>query len=150
MVGFETEQQIRAMAAMRIGNFEDWVGSKPVGDNFGELPWLEIVTAASMALIAVDNHLKAADGVIDRLSKLYKWLIKKQPADEQAPVTLAERIIVTLADERARRGAGLTVEQLAARTMIPADKLAPELKRLRGLSIAIEANANWTLRVASD
>lgn len=150
MVDIAIEEQIRALAAMRIRSFEDWTGSPGDGDHFGELPWLEIVTAASLALLAVDSHLKAADGVIDRLARLYKWLVKKQAPERPSVVTLAERIIVMLADERARNGSGLSVEQLAARTLTPVEAIRPELDRLCALSVAIESRPLWMLRTPSD
>lgn len=80
------------------------------------------------------------------LSTLYKWIVKKQPADETAPATLAERIIVLLADERARRGAGLTLEELRSRAMTPLNQVERELKRLNTLSIAVNTRGRWTIR----
>jgi hypothetical protein len=151
MTDFETEQQIRVMAAARISTFEDWTHLKPTGDNFAEVPWLEIVSAASLALMTVDKHLKAAADVIARLSKLYDLLVKKRQADATTPpITLAEKIIVALADERARHGEGVTLGELEAVAKTPTDHVKPELERLRSLSVVIEANGRWSLRTASD
>jgi len=150
MIEAGQEASIRAAAALRMAAFKDWAGAEPRSDSFGEIPWLEIVTAASLALLTIDKHLKAANEVIDRLAKLYKWAVDKKDADDAAPATLGERIIVLLADERARYGDGLTVAEIATRTMVPSAKVQDEIERLSTLRIAFAADDHWTLRTESD
>ncbi len=146
MIDFETEQDIRAIAGTRIMQFEDWATASNEADSFAEIPWLDIVTAASLALMAVSKHLEAADDVVDRLSRLYNWLVKKQPEEKPPQTTLSERVIVLLADQLARHKTGLTLEELAERTLEPVPALAEELNRLQKLSIAVEERSIWILK----
>jgi hypothetical protein len=145
MVDFEDEQRIRAAAALRIKDFDSWVAPVRDGDSFSEIPWLDIVTMASLALLAVDTHLKAADGIIDRLSRLYKWIVREEPQAKPAGVTLPERIIVLLADHLARTGSGLSASKLATETMTSVGDVEKELHRLEELSVARKKGNAWRL-----
>jgi hypothetical protein len=148
-VDFEFEERVRTEAALRILDFESWAVPAREGDSFSEIPWLDIVTTASIALLAVDKHLKAADGIVDRLSRLYKWIVKKEEHVKSDKVTLSERIIVLLANQLAVSGPWLSANELAAETMHSVDDVERELKRLKELSIATEKKGRWTLRIST-
>lgn len=146
MTDFELEQAIRAMASVRIRDFEAWTTPVRREDNFGEAPWLDIIATASLALIAVDKNLKAADGVIDRLSRLYRWVVKKDASAKPTAATLSEILIVALTDQRARVGTGISTEDLATETVHSIGDVEKALERLKTLSIAIESDGGWILR----
>lgn len=150
MIDFDDEQRIRASVSMHIMEFAGWVGAKPKGDHFAEVPWLEIIVAAAAALVTIDKTLTAGDSVVARLKNLYKKLFKGQTPADMTPITLSERIIMELANERAAYGLGLTEAQLATKTMVAQDAVSTELARLKSFSISICSGGYWTLRTTED
>jgi hypothetical protein len=150
MIDFDEEQKIRVSISMHIRDFEGWVGAKPEGDHFAEVPWLEIIAAAAVALVTIDETLTAGESVVARLRNLYKKLFKGQTPADMTPITLSERIIMELANERAAHGLGLTERQLATITMAEEEAVTMELARLKSFSVAIFSEDYWTLRTTED
>lgn len=150
MIDFDEEQKIRVSISMHIMDFEGWVGTNPEGDHFAEVPLLGIIAAAAVALVTIDETLTAGESVVARLRNLYKKLFKGQTPADMTPITLSERIIMELANERVVHGLGLTERQLATTTMAAEETVTKELARLKSFSVAICSEDHWTLRTTED
>lgn len=141
---------LRRSVALAAHEFPDWEAPSDTKRDFGAGEIVGLLTALATALVVIDKHMKAADAVIERLRRIYKWVrtVRGKAADPSPPaLSERERLLALLFDEYIGTRSPIGEARLAALSGIDTPVCHEHLQDLAILGLVLSCPSDsWMFR----